>query len=210
MIVTRRRRRQFRWKRYLYPAAAMALLAAALSWGPSRNWITAGPVTAPAWHAAQPVVRPLTRPFDMAAQQGTIRAQQTQIDSLQQQIAALQAQIAGRDKRITDLTSELDQAEQDAAIAKASRPAPASAAKAAASAAAGDLSQNATPDMRRTAQIWQSMDAESAAALVRKLPDAYVARIFALMPPDAVGAVLENVPAAYAARLTQEHPELKR
>jgi len=54
------------------------------------------------------------------------------------------------------------------------------------------------------------MDSESAAKVVQKLPDAYVARIFALMPPDTVGAILENSPSVYAAQLTQEHPELKQ
>jgi flagellar motility protein MotE (MotC chaperone) len=62
--------------------------------------------------------------------------------------------------------------------------------------------------MRRTAAIWAAMDAESAAKVVQKLPDDYVARVFALMSPDSVGAILENLPAAYSARLTQEHPQL--
>jgi flagellar motility protein MotE (MotC chaperone) len=52
------------------------------------------------------------------------------------------------------------------------------------------------------------MDADAAAKVVQRLPDAYVARIFAIMPADSVGAILENLPAAYAARLTQDRPEL--
>jgi flagellar motility protein MotE (MotC chaperone) len=64
--------------------------------------------------------------------------------------------------------------------------------------------------MRRTAAVWAAMDAESAAKVVQKLPQDYVARVFALMSPDAVGAILENLPASYAAQITQEHPQLHR
>jgi Tfp pilus assembly protein FimV len=212
MIVTRRRRKAFPWKRVLYPALAAILLGFALWWTPSRTWIADGPVTSPVWRATAPVWKPLSAPFDMAAQSGTIRAQSSQIDALGKQLADARAQIADRDKQITSLQSQLDQAQQQAAVANASKPAPRVTAdgSAATPVPPSDLSNDATPGMRRTAQVWGAMDSEAAAKVVQKLPDSYVARIFALMTPDQVGAILENLPATYAARLTAERPELKR
>lgn len=206
MIVTRQRRKPFPWKRLLLPLAAVALLSVALSWAPSRTWIATGPLS-PAWKALQPVWKPIAAPFDVAGQLHTISSQGSTIASLQKQIAAAQAQIADRDKQISGLQTQLNDAQQQAALAHAAaKPA----APQATSAPAGDLSQQASPDMHRTAAVWAAMDAESAAKIIQKLPQDYVARVFALMSPDAVGAILENVPAAYAAKLTQEHPEIRR
>ncbi len=213
MIVTRRRKKPFKWKRYAYPAAVLLLIIVALRWAPAREWLANGPVTTPIWNATAPVWKPLARPFDMAAQQGTINSQASQLDALSAQLADARSQIAARDKQISSLQTQLNQAQQDAALASASHPARTVAANPASSSApvaSSDLAQDGTPDMRRTAQVWSAMDSESAAKVVQKLPDAYVARIFALMSPDAVGAILENLPSGYAARLTQEHPELKR
>lgn len=64
--------------------------------------------------------------------------------------------------------------------------------------------------MRRVAQYWSSMDPDNAAAVVKKLPPGYVARIFALMSPDAVGPVLDALPVALAASVMQEDPTLER
>ncbi len=213
MIVTRQRRRRFPWKRVLYPLGFLAVLTLALWWTPSRTWLATGPVTTPIWNATAPVWKPLAKPFDVAAQQGTINTQVAEIQQLQKQLAQAQAQVTDRDKQITQLQSQLDQSQQDAATAHAStgpKGAVAPNATPPSIPVVADLSQQATTDMRRTAQVWGSMEAEAAAKVVQKLPDAYVARIFSLMSPDAVGAILENLPAGYAARLTGEHPELKR
>ncbi len=207
MIVTRKRRKPFPWKRVLLPAAAIALLTAALSWTPSRTWIAAGPL-APVWKATSPVWQPIAAPFDSLAQSRTISAQDAQIADLRKQLQQAQSDITDRDKQISQLQTEVNDAQQQAATASAVKPA-APAAQASAAPAA-DLSEQGTPDMRRTAAVWSSMDAESAAKIVQKLPQDYVARVFALMSPDSVGAILENLPASYAARLTQEHPELHR
>jgi flagellar motility protein MotE (MotC chaperone) len=212
MIVTRQRRKPFPWRRVLLPVVALALLAAALWWAPSRNWIANGPL-APVWRA--PIWKPFTAPFDAAAQQATIRTQSAQVADLQKQLAQANSKIADRDKQMTQLQTQLDQAQQASALADTtkakSEPAHANPAASSAPAAPGsDLSTQGTPDMQRTAAVWSSMDADAAAKIVQRLPDAYVARIFALMSPDAVGAILEAVPPAYAARLTQEHPEIQR
>jgi flagellar motility protein MotE (MotC chaperone) len=200
MIVTRKRRKPFPWKRVLLPAAAIALLAAALSWAPSRNWIATGPL-APVW-------KPVAAPFNSIEEAQTISAQNAQIAELRKQLQQARADVADRDKQISQLQTQVNDAQQQAVVASAAKPA-APAAQASA-APAPDLSAQGTPDMRRTAAVWSAMDSEAAAKVVQKLPQDYVARVFALMSPDSVGAILENLPASYAARLTQEHPELHR
>lgn len=213
MIVTRQRRRRFPWKRVLFPLGFLTVLALALWWTPSRTWLATGPVTTPVWNATAPVWKPIAKPFDMAAQQGTIKAQTAQIQALQKQVAQAQAQVTDRDKQISQMQTQLDQSQQDAVTAHATggvKGAVTPNATPASIPVVADLSQQGTADMRRTAQVWGSMDSEAAAKVVQKLPDAYVARVFALMSPDSVGAILENLPSGYAARLTGEHPELKR
>lgn len=200
MIVTRKRRKPFPWKRVLLPAAAVALLVAALSWAPSRNWIATGPL-APVW-------KPVSAPFNSVGEARTISAQSAQIADLQKQLQQARGDVADRDKQISQLQTQVNDAQQQAAVASAAKPAvPAAQASAA---PAADLSAQGTPDMRRTAAVWSAMDSEAAAKVVQKLPQDYVARVFALMSPDSVGAILENLPASYAASLTQEHPQLHR
>ncbi len=200
MIVTRRRRKPFPWKRLLVPAIAIALIVGLFAWAPSREWI-----------ADRPFVGPVMKPFDAIAQQQTINSQNAQMISLERQLADARAQVTDRDRQIATLQTQLNDAQQQVAVDHAAPPAKGAPAQAvAAPASANDLAAQGTPDMRRTAQVWAAMDSEAAAKVVQRLPDAYVSRIFALMSPDSVGAILENLPAAYAARLTQEHPELRR
>ncbi len=197
MIVTRRRRKPFPWKRVLIPSVIIALLVAALWWTPSRTWIV-----------DRPVFKPIAKLFDPVAQQQTIKSQDAQLSELQQRLAAANSQIADRDKETSKLQTQLNDAQQQAAVTSVplkQKPLPQASAQP--TAAANDLSAQGTPDMRRTAQVWGAMDSEAAAKIVQKLPTDYVARVFALMSPDSVGAILENLPPAYAARLTQEHPE---
>lgn len=193
MIVTRRRRKPFPWKRLLIPTVLIALLVAVLWWTPSRTWIS-----------QRPIFKPIAKLFDPLAQQQTIKSQDAQISDLQQRLAAATSQIADRDKQTSQLQTQLNDAQQQVASANVpARPKPMPQASAQ-SAAASDPS----PEMRRTAQVWGAMDSEAAAKIVQRLPTGYVARVFALMSPDSVGAILENLPPAYAARLTQEHPEV--
>jgi flagellar motility protein MotE (MotC chaperone) len=200
MIVTRQRKKRFPWKRVLIPLVLIGLIAGAIAWTPSRTWIATGPLS--------PIWKPVAAPFDGLAESREIASQNAQIASLQKQLSDAQTQIAQRDKQISQLQTQLNDSEVQAALAKSAKPAAVTAQ--ASEAPANDLSAQGTPDMRRTAAVWAAMDAESAAKVVQKLPQDYVARVFALMSPDAVGAILENVPASYAAHLTQEHPELRR
>lgn len=200
MIVTRQRKKRFPWKRLLVPAVLLAVLGIALWWAPSRGWIANE--TAPVW-------KPVAAPFDAVAQQKALADTSKQAAALESQLADARAQIADRDKQISRLQTQLNDAQQQAPEDVKS-PAPAAGPSTAPAQNGNDLAQQATPDMRRTAAEWASMDSESAAKVVQKLPIEYVARVFAVMSPDAAGAILENLPASYAAQLTQDHPELKR
>lgn len=208
MIVTRKRKKRFPWRRVLLPVAAVALLVAALSWAPSRTWIATGPL-APLWNS--PPAKAIAAPFDGLAQQRHIAAQEREIASLQTQLADARSQINERAKQTSQLQSQLNDAQQQAAQASAiqARP-PEQRAAQPKGGASNNEAVGPTPDIQRTAQVWAAMDSESAAKIVQKLPQDYVARVFAAMSPESVGAILENLPASFAANLTQEHPELKR
>jgi|SRR5579884_310947 len=199
MIVTRRRKKKFPWKRAFTILAVIGLIAGAFWSTPSRTWI-----------AATPPAKSIVQLFDPVGKQQQITAQSAQIASLQQRISSMQSQIADRDKQISQLQTQVNDAQQQAAVADAAPKSKPSPQASNAPLVTSDLSSQGTPDMRRTAQVWGAMDSEAAAKVVQRLPSDYVVRIFALMPPDSVGAILENLPASYAARLTQEHPELKR
>lgn len=202
MIVTRRRRKPFRWKRIAAPLLVLAVIAAAFVWAPSRTWIFKGPLS-PVFRNLQPTVATLSlQNAKIAALQKQLGADNTQIESLNKQISSLQTQLSAAQQSAVVPTPVPHRA---VAAAQTSSPAPAFAQ----SGSGSDLSGQATPDMRRTASVWAAMDPEAAAKVVQRLPDYYVARIFAIMSPDAAGAILENLPASDAARLTEDHPELQ-
>jgi len=222
VIVTRQRRKTFPWSRVLLPLIAIALVAFAFVWQPSRNEIVNGPL-APVWRASAPMAGTIAAPFHFAAQNQAMTDLKHQILQLQHQVTAAQNASKSKDRQISRLRAQITQLESQAANAKAAKPSASSGSPIAAGSAAagigasaqagpttGDLSAGATPDMRRTAQYWANMEPQNAAKVVQKLPSAYVARVMSLMSPDAAGAILDALPAAVAARLTQEHPELRR
>ena len=218
MIVTRQRRKPFPWKRLVLPLVAIALVAFALWWTPSRNVIANGP-TAPLWRAANGALGGVTAPFHFAAQTKTIGDKDKQIAQLQSQVGDLQSKNQAKDKQISSLQSQLTQLQTQAAAAGAVKPAPLASASAspfggassgASATGDGDLSAGATVDMKRTAQYWANMEPENAAKVVQKLPVVYVAHVFAQMAPDSASSIMDALPANYVAALTQEHPELKR
>ena len=206
----------------MLPTVAIALVSVALWWTPSRNIIANGPL-APFWRIASERFDQVAVPFHFAAQNEVIADRNHEILTLRAQLASAQAQSASKDKLLADLKAQMAQLQTQAASSRSSgSPAPASPGNAGASpapfgqtaqagpAAGGDLTAGATPDMRRTAQYWASMEPENAAKVVQRLPVNYVARILALMSPDAAGAVLDALPPTFAAQLTQEDPELRR
>ena len=210
MIVTRRRKKSFPWKRLGLPLLVIAFVIAAFAIEPSRNAIMNGPL-APMWRTADAKFAPITAPFHFAAQNQVITERNRQILQLQQQVADAQGKAQEKDKQITALQNHVSQLESKPEKTPAPATLPQTKPNGGFSApSSSDLSASATADMRRTAQDWASMDPENAAKLVEKLPTAYVARVFAVMTPDAAGAVLDALPPVYAAQLTQEHPELRK
>ncbi len=221
MIVTRRRRKRIPWRRFLFPLVAIALVVFAFVWPPSQRVILAGPL-APVWHGAANTYAVAARPFNFAAQNQVITDRAHEITVLQKQVADQQSQLADKDRKISQMQTQIDQGAQQAAAGRSGSARPAAAPSGAPNAAAvpnasgpsaapaGDLSANASADMRRTAQYWSSMDPENAAKVIARLPVNYVARIFSLMSADSVGAILDALPPALAAQITQEHPEFRR
>ena len=211
MIVTRRRRKPIRWKRILTPVIVLGVVVWAVTWAPSRNWLATGP-TAPLWRATQGIWAPVARPFDSVAQMQTIAAQKSEIAALRGQLSQVQAQGAKQAQKISSLTSALNAAQTQAAMARGSAPLHKSAPDLANAASAANPSGLTAPapgsvqeaDMKRAAAVWTDMDSESAAKIVQRLPIDYVMQVFAMMSPDSVGAILENLPPKYAAKLTQE------
>ncbi|MGB6985086.1 MAG: hypothetical protein WBD74_03820 [Candidatus Aquilonibacter sp.] len=215
MIVTRRRRKPFPWKRLILPVIAIGLIVFAFVWGPSRNVLTGGPLQ-PLLQNIGSRFNTIAAPFHFAAQNQVITDRNRQIVQLQGQITDFQSQLAAKDKQISSLNGQISQLQTQEANSRAAAAPATSAAPAAggtnpiAASSGGDLASGATQDMRRTAQLWANMDASNAAKVIQRLPVPYVARVLALMSPDDAGAILDAVPAAFAAQLTQENPTLKR
>ena len=225
MIVTRQRRKPFPFKRLLLPLIALALVAFAFIWPPSRNIILNGPA-APAARAVGSAYDNAAAPFHFAAQNQVITDRNRQIEALQTQLTQAQSEAADKAKQIASLQQQIGQLQAQAATTRsAASPNPARPAAGATGAGAsggtfssdtaqggyvaGDLSAGATADIRRTGAYWSSMEPENAAKLAQRLPTTYVARVFAQMSPNDVGAILDALPPAYAAKLTQENPEIQ-
>ncbi len=199
----------------MLPLLAILLIVFAFIWTPSHNAIFNGPL-APIWGTLGATSNRMAEPYHFAQQNAAISQKDQRILKLQQQIATDRSQNDSLNKQVTQLQTQLNATQQQQALERGRTP-PKSpvvqtseAAVGNQAAAGSDLSTSATPDLRRTASEWGSMDAENAAKVIQRLPISYVARVFAVMPADGVGQILDNLPPAYAAQLTQEHPELRR
>jgi flagellar motility protein MotE (MotC chaperone) len=220
VIVTRRRRKPFPWRRLILPVVAIGLVAFAIAWPPSRNVVTGGPL-GPLWQNLGGRFDTIAAPFHFAAQNQLLTDRNRQIVQLQTQITTLQTQSTAKDKQISALNAQIGQFQAQAASSRGGAASPSTApassqgasatqnAAAGASNGADPPSSNATTEMRRTAQVWANMEPENAAKVVERLPVPYVAQVLALMSPDDAGAILDAVPPAFAAQLTQENPGLK-
>lgn len=211
MIVTRQRKKKQSNLPILLPIAAIAMLAIALTWPPSRNFITTGPLkpVATVFDGAWGIV---SRPLSFAYQQQQITDRNQQIKDLNDQLEtdrktqdAKDAQLQALQKQIADANSEPDAATPAPAMPLAGQPA------AAPVGAAGAPAQPSVSDaIRRAAQQWSAMDPENAAALVQKLPTAYVSAVFAQMSPDSVGPIMDALPPKVAALIVESgtNPQL--
>ena len=204
MIVTRRRERKLNLRPLLLPVIAIAALAVALIWPPSHKVIVDGPL-APVWsNLAQ-----LGRPFAFAYQNQVIADRNREIKSLNDRLEGDRKTVAERDSKIGALQDTLKRV-QNAPSAATPAPTIAKAARttgaAAASTLGGGTSQTVPQpdDVGRVAAYWGGMEADKAAAIVQRLPEDYVVRVFNKMSPDQVGEILAALPAAVAARLSAD------
>lgn len=179
MIVTRRRRKRKNWGWPLAIGLLLVAVVAAIAWPPSRQRMAAA--------------------FDASANHRAVTQRDRAIADLRAQIAMQQKELA----QAGDATNTSDATAVDAPSAPPSLAPPTPAPS------PGDLTIGATPDMRRTAQMWAAMDPDEAAKIVLRMRPEYAARIFALMPADAAGQILDALPAPYGARVTQEQPQLR-
>jgi flagellar motility protein MotE (MotC chaperone) len=203
MIVTRQRKQKKSSLPILLPIAAIAMLAIALTWPPSRNFITNGPLK-PVATVFDGVWGIVSRPLSFAYQQQQITDRNTQIKQLNDKLEVDRKAAADKDAQVAQLQKQIASAAAEAAEATpaAASPAPGAAAAGAAGGAAAP-STGASDAIRRAAQQWSAMDPEKAASLVQKLPTGYVSAVFAQMSPDSVGPIMDALPPKVAALIVE-------
>jgi hypothetical protein len=203
MIVTRQRKKKQSSLPILLPIAAIAMLAIALTWPPSRNFITNGPLK-PVATVFDGIWGTVSKPLSFAYQQQQITDRNTQIKDLNDKLEAdrkaqadKDAQVAQLQKQITAISNQPD----------ASTPAPAAPLNQQPGAVPGTAGAPApapaSEAIHRAAQQWSAMDPEKAASLVQKLPTGYVSTVFAQMSPDSVGPIMDALPAKVAALIVE-------
>jgi hypothetical protein len=204
MIVTRQRKKKQSNLPILLPIAAIAMLAIALTWPPSRNFITNGPLK-PVATVFDGVWGTVSRPLSFAYQQQQITDRNTSIKDLNDKLEADRKAQDDKDAQITQLQKQIA-----AANAEPAEPTPAAAgpiagqpAGAPAAAGAAPSQPTASDAVRRDAQQWSAMDPETAAALVQKLPTSFVSTVFAQMSPDSVGPIMDALPPKVAALIVE-------
>jgi hypothetical protein len=204
MIVTRQRKKKQSSLPILLPIAAIAMLAIALTWPPSRNFITNGPLK-PVATVFDGIWGTVSKPLSFAYQQQQITDRNTQIKDLNDKLEADRKAQADKDAQVTQLQKQI------AAIGnepEAATPAPAVPLNgqqpgAAAGTAGAPAPAPASEAIHRAAQQWSAMDPEKAASLVQKLPTGYVSTVFAQMSPDSVGPIMDALPAKVAALIVE-------
>ena len=204
MIVTRRRGRKTNLRPLLLPVIAIVALAVALIWPPSHKAIVDGPL-APLWSN----IAQLGRPFSFAYQNQVIADRNREIKSLNDRLEGDRKTVAERDSKIgalQDTLKRIQNAPSPATPAPTIARAAPVAGAASASTLGGATGQTAPQpdDVGRVAAYWGGMEADKAAAIVQRLPENYVVRIFNKMTPDQVGEILAALPAAVAARLSAD------
>ncbi|MHB8462945.1 MAG: hypothetical protein ACYDA1_09880, partial [Vulcanimicrobiaceae bacterium] len=121
MIVTRQRRKPFPWGRIVLPLLAIALVAFAFWWTPSRSVIF-NPRMSSFWTSASTVYNRAATPFHFAEQNKVITALNAQVATLTTQSTAQTAQIAADKKKLAAMQSDLNRAQADLAQARSVKP----------------------------------------------------------------------------------------
>ena len=202
MIVTRQRVKKKSSLPILLPIAAIVMVAVALTWPPSRNFIVNGPLK-PVASVVISAFSVVSRPLTFAYQQQQITDRNVEIKTLNDKLETERKSTSAKDSQVTSLQKQI------AAIN--AQPAPSTPAPAVRPAAAGGVAgapaaapaNPANEALKRTAAQWSAMDPEKVAALAAKLPQDYVASVFAQMPSDSVGPVLDAMPSSLAAAIVQ-------
>lgn len=176
----------FNWVLVLVPVAVISAFLLALAVPPTHAIIVNSPLRpllariglAP---RSKPAGAKFAAPIDLAAQVKRLS------DELQTDRKAANA----KDARIAQLQSQL--AQQQAPAAQSASP------------ATPVPKPSPTPvsdAVKRVATYWAGMDADKAADVIGRLPDAYVRDVLSQMPADAVAEIMNVLPAKTAARLT--------
>jgi hypothetical protein len=205
MIVTRQRKQKKSSLPILLPIAAIAMLVIALTWPPSRNFITNGPLK-PVVSVFDGVWGTVSRPLSFAYQQQQITDRNQDIKSLNDKLETDRKAASDKDAQITQLQKQVATAAAEPEAVPTSAPgAPlATQSRGGASGTGGaPAATQASTAVRLAASQWSAMDPDRAAALVQKLPTGYVSAVFAQMSPDSVGPIMDALPSKVAALIVQ-------
>ena len=203
MIVTRQRKQKKSSLPILLPIAAIAMLVVALTWPPSRNFITNGPLK-PVATVFDSIWGTISRPLTFAYQQQQITDRNEQIKELNDKLEADRKAGADKDTQIAQLQKQIADAAAQPSATASPVAGVAPGAQAGGAAGAGGAAPAAVSDsVRLAAQQWSAMDPGKAAALVQKLPANYVSSVFAQMSPDSVGPIMDALPPKVAALIIQ-------
>jgi hypothetical protein len=178
------------------------MLAIALTWPPSRNFITNGPLK-PVATVFDGVWGVVSRPLSFAYQQQQITDRNQSIKDLNDKLEADRKAQDSKDAQITQLQKQIVAANAEPAEPTPAAAGPIAGQPAGGLAGAGSSQPTASDAIRRDAQQWSAMDPETAAALVQKLPTSFVSTVFAQMSPDSVGPIMDALPAKVAALIVE-------
>lgn len=205
MIVTRQRKQKKSSLPILLPIAAIVMLAVALTWPPSRNWIVTGPLK-PVANVVIGASAVVARPLSFAYQQQQITDRNVQIKALSDKLETERKSTSTKDAQVTQLQKQMAAAAAEPAPSTPTPAKPIGAPGGAGGAPGAAAVPAVDPALKRTADQWAAMDPDRVALVVAKLPAPYVASVFAQMPPDSVGPVMDAMPSALAAKIVQSNP----
>lgn len=194
MIVTRQRKRRSGVGRILVPLGVLAVLGFLLALPPVQRAIAHGPL-APAWKAGTNATRVVVRPFTFAAQQQSIADRNRRIRDLTAQLEREREATDDAEARADELAQQLTAALNEPPVA----PLPVPHARR----LSGSRTAASPADDRRLAATWAAMEPERAAAIAMHLPDDQVSRVLAQMDPDSAGAIMDVLPTKVAVRLSR-------
>ncbi len=204
MIVTRQRKKKQNSLPILLPIAAIAMLIVALTWPPSRNFITNGPLH-PVAASVNTFWSTVSRPLTFAYQQQQITDRNVVVKALNDKLETDRKAAGDKDAQIATLQKQVAAIQNQP---EASTPAPVATIPISAGASSAVTGTSGVPaplpageTLARTAKQWSAMDPERAAALVQKLPESYDAAVFAQMSPDNVGPIMDALPPVFAAKI---------